>query len=194
MSPLSDALAISINQVCFDPSTLITPIDEPRVEIAYFDSMEVCALETVEEEEEIFYDALDYLSNLNEAMNTLTSRMKSLNKRVTKLERVEAPSLSNLPPEQNPGRYRGWRFTSRYTPIALSYNQVFDILISRKLIEPLEPMHIPAGIKLPGWNDNVFCRYHQSNSSRNQATRLEWECLLSIPLKQRIFDREVLRL
>ena len=84
--------------------------------------MEVCALETVKEEEEIFYDALDYLPNPNETLNILTSRMKSLNKRVTKLERVEAPSLSNHPPEQNPGRFRGGRVSSRYTPIALSYN------------------------------------------------------------------------
>ena len=56
-----------------------------------------------------------------------------------------------------------------FTPIGISYDDAFDRLHAKGIITPIGPIQDPPLKKrLPSWNPNEHCKYHQG---RGHATK-----------------------
>ena len=74
-----------------------------------------------------------------------------------------------------------------FTPIGISYDDAFDRLHPKKLITPIGPIQDPPLEKrVPSWNPNVRCKYHQG---RGHATESCWKLKEDI---QRLIDNNKL--
>ena len=160
MSPLSDTLAISINEVYLDPSTLITPIDEPRIEVAYFDSIEVCTLDSSDEEEETFHDTIDFFEEIQELSNIMASVADVVMDLYKRVDVLEAKKASLVAPAPSPRRAK--KHTTTPSSLTITYNDAFDILTSKRLVTPRRSRELPVSVKMsPEWKKSLYCRYHQ---------------------------------
>ena len=85
-----------------------------------------------------------------------------LYRRVDVLEANQASSSLRLAPASSPARPRRKERTATYTPIAIKYDNVFNILTSRGLITPLPLKEVPVAVKMSAhWRKSAYCRYHQ---------------------------------